>query len=706
MEKKQFHRRGLGMLLLLAVILFGLGSSLYDAQMIHGAEYLARSQNSIAETQTVEAARGDILDRYGRVLVSNRVTYQVALNTDAMEKNRNDILLALIRIARDAGVEWEDTLPITAQPPFRYTTDTPFQYPTTDEEGSPTTSLTRLGRLAVKMKWIDDPTADGAQGAPLPTAEELLEKMRESFQLELEGADMRAVAGVLYELYYRSMVNSWPPYVFAEGVDIDFISKVKEQGLSGVEIEAATVRTYNTEYAAHLLGRVGSMYSDDWEYYKNIDGYQMDDTVGKDGVELAFESYLKGTAGQRAINTNTDGKVVSQYWLTDSETGETLEPEPGGNVSLTIDIRLQEAAERALANGIESLESEYTEGGAVVVTDMTGGVLAMASYPTYDLTTIYSDTALYNETLNNPLEPFNNRAINGLYSPGSTFKMITAISALESNIIEPDTKIEDEGRYTYWSSPQPMCWYYRDYGLRHGLIDVSRAIEVSCNYFFYDVGRRTGIDTLVEYANLFGLGESSGIELPERTGAVGSPARSEELGQTWYEGNVLNVAIGQDNTQVTPLQLANYIATLVNGGDRYATHILQNVKSSDFSEVVYEYEPQVQDEINIAQENLDAVTEGMRDLTTGDGSLASAFRNLPFEVGAKTGSAQVSSTSDSNAVFVCYAPYDDPEIAISLVVEHGGSGSVLASLAAEILAYYFTTPDSQSDVVTENALMP
>lgn len=228
MEKKQFHRRGLGMLLLLAVILFGLGSSLYDAQMIHGAEYLARSQNSIAETQTVEAARGDILDRYGRVLVSNRVTYQVALNTDAMEKNRNDILLALIRIARDAGVEWEDTLPITAQPPFRYTTDTPFQYPTTDEEGSPTTSLTRLGRLAVKMKWIDDPTADGAQGAPLPTAEELLEKMRESFQLELEGADMRAVAGVLYELYYRSMVNSWPPYVFAEGVDIDFISKVKE----------------------------------------------------------------------------------------------------------------------------------------------------------------------------------------------------------------------------------------------------------------------------------------------------------------------------------------------------------------------------------------------------------------------------------------------------------------------------------------------
>ena len=247
MDHKEAHHLRLYVLaalfFIVAAVYIGV---LYDTQVNNYDYYYASSVRSIARSETVEAARGDILDRYGRVLVSNRVTYQVALNTDAMEKNRNDILLALIRIARDAGVEWEDTLPITAQPPFRYTTDTPFQYPTTDEEGSPTTSLTRLGRLAVKMKWIDDPTADGAQGAPLPTAEELLEKMRESFQLELEGADMRAVAGVLYELYYRSMVNSWPPYVFAEGVDIDFISKVKEQGLSGVEIEAATVRTYNT----------------------------------------------------------------------------------------------------------------------------------------------------------------------------------------------------------------------------------------------------------------------------------------------------------------------------------------------------------------------------------------------------------------------------------------------------------------------------
>ena len=699
MEKKQFHRRGLGMLLLLAVILFGLGSSLYDAQMIHG-EYLARSQNSIAETQTVEAARGDILDRYGRVLVSNRVTYQVALNTDAMEKNRNDILLALIRIARDAGVEWEDTLPITAQPPFRYTTDTPFQYPTTDEEGSPTTSLTRLGRLAVKMKWIDDPTADGAQGAPLPTAEELLEKMRESFQLELEGADMRAVAGVLYELYYRSMVNSWPPYVFAEGVDIDFISKVKEQGLSGVEIEAATVRTYNTEYAAHLLGRVGAI--ENWDAYKDLDldgdgtpDYEMDDTVGKEGAELAFESYLRGTAGVREVERNTSGKVVSEKW--------TTAPQPGDNVVLTIDIDLQKQVEDILSQAIPQLASEDTEGAACVVMDVNRAeVLASASYPSYHLATYSADLA---ENSADPLKPFLNRAFQGVYAPGSTFKMVTAVAGLESGIIEPDTEIMDTGVYTYYQDDGPQCWYWRQYRRKHGLVNVSEALEVSCNVFFFDVGRRVGIQGLQEFAAKFGLGEPTGIELYEETGVMAGPEYTQSMGQTWYEGSTLSVAIGQESSQFTPLQLANYIATLVNGGTRYSAHLLKEVKSSDFSQVLYTYEPEVLDSIDIQPENLDAVKAGMLALTTGKGSLARYFQDLPVQVGAKTGSAQVNAETESNAVFVCFAPYDDPQIAISLVVEKGGSGSTLASIAADILRYYFSAEESREETLTENTLI-
>ena len=701
MDHKEAHHLRLYVLaalfFIVAAVYIGV---LYDTQVNNYDYYYASSVRSIARSETVEAARGDILDRYGRVLVSNRVTYQVALNTDAMEKNRNDILLALIRIARDAGVEWEDTLPITAQPPFRYTTDTPFQYPTTDEEGSPTTSLTRLGRLAVKMKWIDDPTADGAQGAPLPTAEELLEKMRESFQLELEGADMRAVAGVLYELYYRSMVNSWPPYVFAEGVDIDFISKVKEQGLSGVEIEAATVRTYNTEYAAHLLGRVGAI--ENWDAYKDLDldgdgtpDYEMDDTVGKEGAELAFESYLRGTAGVREVERNTSGKVVSEKW--------TTAPQPGDNVVLTIDIDLQKQVEDILSQAIPQLASEDTEGAACVVMDVNRAeVLASASYPSYHLATYSADLA---ENSADPLKPFLNRAFQGVYAPGSTFKMVTAVAGLESGIIEPDTEIMDTGVYTYYQDDGPQCWYWRQYRRKHGLVNVSEALEVSCNVFFFDVGRRVGIQGLQEFAAKFGLGEPTGIELYEETGVMAGPEYTQSMGQTWYEGSTLSVAIGQESSQFTPLQLANYIATLVNGGTRYSAHLLKEVKSSDFSQVLYTYEPEVLDSIDIQPENLDAVKAGMLALTTGKGSLARYFQDLPVQVGAKTGSAQVNAETESNAVFVCFAPYDDPQIAISLVVEKGGSGSTLASIAADILRYYFSAEESREETLTENTLI-
>ena len=775
MEPKQLNRRILAVALLLALMLTGMGATLYDLQVVNGRDYYEQSQRKIAETETVEAARGQILDRNGRVLVSNEVVYQVTLDTSLMEEDRNedgrveddrnDILLSLIQIAREEGVEWSDDLPISQTEPFVFTTDSPYYTTSTNDDGETVRTLTRLGRFAVSMKWISDPTqepeaapvqepqvqedpslwdrikafftgedltAQDVSSAPvqdesgrLLTAEELLGKLCSYFQIKGEGAvdekqakangtqvptlnigdmdpeDARAVAGVLFELTYRSRINSWPPYVFAEDVDIAFISQVKEQSLAGVVIEATTVRRYHTQYAAHILGRVGLMDSSEVEYYTSLDedgdgvaDYQQDDTVGKEGVEQAFESYLRGTPGVRTVERNTDGKIVSESWQTD--------PEPGDNVVLTIDLDLQMAVEDILASALPNLESEEVEGAACVVLDVdTAEVLASASYPTFNLATYGADIA---ENSADPLRPLFNRAFQGLYPPGSTFKMITAISALESNIIEPDTKIEDEGRYTYWSSPQPMCWYYRDYGLRHGLIDVSRAIEVSCNYFFYDVGRRTGIDTLVEYANLFGLGESSGIELPERTGAVGSPARSEELGQTWYEGNVLNVAIGQDNTQVTPLQLANYIATLVNGGTRNAAHLLKEVKSSDFSQVLYTYEPEVLSTIDIQPENLEAVKAGMLALTT-TGSVASAFRDLPVQVGAKTGSAQVSAQTESNAVFVCFAPYDDPEIAMAIAVEHGGSGSELGEIAASILEYYFSVKETREEVLTENTLV-
>ena len=440
-----------------------LGAVLYDAQVVNGTYWADRSKTKISNTETVTASRGNLLDRYGRVLVSNQVTYQVTLNPSVMGKERNQVLATLLEVSRQSGVEWADALPITADSPFSYTTDSPFCAISTNEDGTTKTSLTRLGRLAVKMKWIEDPTK--TPGVTLPTAEELLGRMCKSFELagagavdpaisasvpvlnigDMDPADARAIAGVLYEVYLRSKDIYYTPYVFAEDVDIDFISRVKERSLAGVNVDPVSKRQYNTPYAAHLLGRIGPIYENEWEYYSTIDrdgdgvrDYQMDDYVGKEGAESAFEEYLRGTPGKRQVDRDTTGKIVDETWI--------IEPDPGNNVILTLDIDLQKAVEDALANGIPRLASDESEGAACVVLAVNSGeVLAGASYPTYDPATYSQD---YNINAANPLKPFLNRAFMGLYAPGSTFKMVTAIAGLEEGYITPETVIVDNGRYT------------------------------------------------------------------------------------------------------------------------------------------------------------------------------------------------------------------------------------------------------------------
>lgn len=748
----------------MALLLTGLGSVLYDLQINNGEAYRRQSQYKIAETETVEAGRGQILDRNGRVLVSDKAVYQVKLNTSLMGKaqERNDAILSLLQVARATGTQWEDTLPISHEAPFTFTTDNPYYALTDNEDGTQSRTLTRLGKLCVKMKWIQDPTKDpepvsdeetapqkqgffdklkslfsggdssADQSAPqqpeedltaLPTAEQLLGRLCLYFdlaeqpeegqsanqttalsQLDLGGLgqdQVRDAAGVLYEQLLRTKGVNQTAYRFAADVNIDFISRVKELSIPGVVIEATTTRQYHTTYAAHLLGRVASIDPDEWtSYYKtaDIDGdgepdYQMNDTVGKDGAERAFENYLRGSSGVRALERNTSGKVVSETWLTD--------PKPGDNVVLTIDLDLQGTVEDVLANSIPKLSSKEAEGAACVVLDVNNGdVLASASYPTFNLATYGQDIAKNGV---DPLRPLYNRALMGTYPPGSTFKMVTAIAGLEEGIITPSTQIKDLGAYTYYPGTPPKCWIFRQHGTTHGLVNVSKAIEVSCNYFIYDVGRRLGIDRLVDYATRFGLGQKTGIELGEKAGVMASREYTESLGQKWYDGNTLSVAIGQENSAFTPIQLANYIATLVNGGTRYSTHLLKEVKSSDFTNIEYSYEPKVLSTIDIQPKNLEAVKAGMLALTS-DGSVSRYFQNLGVKVGAKTGSAQISAQTESNAVFVCFAPFDKPEIAMTIVVEHGGSGSELGAMAAEILSYYFSAKDSQDEVPTENTL--
>jgi len=743
MEREaHFTRRLLAVVVLLVLLMGCMGATMYNLQIVRGDEFYAESQVKIAETETVESDRGDILDRNGRVLVSNETVYQVVLDTSLMEERRNEIILALIHIAREQGEEWTDTLSISRTVPFTFTRKDPYYADYPNEDGTYTRVLTRLGELAVKMKWIDDPTVkpveenvqtapiqkqpgffdrleafffgDGEEDAPaapekeplgLPNQAVLLSRMCQSFGIDTTAVseeDARALAGVLYELYLRSKEIYWTPYVFAEDVDIDFITRVKEADLPGVEIEATTRRSYHTEYAAHLLGRVALMSPEEWAVYKELDedgdgqrDYEMDDQVGKDGVEKAFESYLRGTPGVRTVERNTEGKIVSSQWVT--------EPKPGDNVVLTLDIDLQKKVEDTMAYVIPNLPSEEAEVGACVVLDVNSAdVLACASYPTFSLTDFQKN---YSEISADPRSPMLNRALQGVYPPGSTFKMVTGIAGLEEGIVEPDTIIVDTGTYMYYApSYTPKCWIKRQYGGSHGKQNVSQAIMNSCNYYFFEVGRLLGIDRIGDYAARFGLAQRTGLELYEEKGVMAGPEFTESLGGTWYDGSTLSVAIGQESSQFTPIQLANYIATLVNGGTRNATHLLKEVKSSDYSAILETYEPEVLSTIEIQDENLNAVKAGMLMLTT-QGSVAKYFRGLDFQVGAKTGSAQVSASTQSHAVFVCFAPYENPEVAMAIVVEHGGSGGELAAIASDVLSYYFSARETQEAVPEENTLI-
>lgn len=663
------------LVILLAVLMAAFFGILWDLQLNRRDYYTQRLTKPVGTVETVPAARGELTDRYGRSLVTNQVVYQVTLNTNLMGEQQNDILLELVRVAQEHGVSWPDTLPLTTEDPCFFNIGSVSE-----------TNRKNYVKLSKELGWKE------TKGPGL------LAELRQFYGVDeaVSDADARLVVGIRYELSLRAKELIWSGYVFASGVDMDFISAVRERSLAGVVISPVTTRKYSTTYAAHILGRTGPMDRDEWKIYKE-QGYAMNETVGKDGVERAFESLLRGQAGKQLVERNAKGKIVSHSW--------TEEPAPGANVALTIDLPLQQKVEDTLAAKLPTLTDEGAGGGAAVMIDVhNGDVLAMASYPTYDLSTIYQDTELYKATATDPLEPFLNRATDGRYAPGSTFKPLVATAALQEGIITPTTKIQDTGVYRYYSSPQPACWLWRQSRATHGWVNVSKAIEVSCNVFFYEVGRLTGIRTIDDYAAKFGLGQPTGIELPEKVGTVAGPDYTASIGQIWYEGNVMSAAIGQENNQFTPLQMANYTATLANGGTHYAAHLLKSVKSNDYSETLETYQPKVLDQIDIDPENLAAIHKGMIDLTT-TGSLRGYFRDLDFTVAAKTGSVQVAGQDTSNATFICFAPADDPQVALAIVAQKGGSGSGLAGLAADILDYYFNAQNSFTTATEENTLL-
>ena len=669
--------------------------SLYRLQIVEGADYYAQSQNSIATTSTVVAARGNILDRYGRVLVSNRVCNNLTINSDELfeQDDPNAIILVLVQAVKDSGNTYTDTMPITTEAPFEYVSDM--------------TDLQKT-RLDAYLEANDLPAST--------TAVELMAYFRDAFKIDnnYTSEQMRIVAGVRYEIKIRYVINT-SDYVFAEDVSIDLITKLMENNVPGFNVQSSYVRDYNTDYAAHLLGYVGMMDEEEYKEYRN-EGYLLNALVGKEGVEKVFESYLHGTDGTAVVTTTRGGTVISTKY--------TKEPEPGDQVYLTIDLGLQETAEISLENFIattnkqreldnanfeaqgqpDEVKDMITGGAVVAINVKTGEPLCIASAPTYNLSTLMED---YSELLKDETAPLYNRALSGTYAPGSTFKPVTAIAALDQDIITTSRTIYCAGVFDKYEEYgyAPTCWIY-PHG-SHGDVNTAKAIEVSCNYYFYTVGDLLGIDKLSEYAMRFGLGVSTGIELDESTGVMATQKYKEETTDTpWYNGDTLQAAIGQSFSVFTPLQLANYMATLANNGTRYKATILKAARSYDYSKSIFERKTVVLEDIDVPQEYYDAVHTGLYNVANSiNGTAYQIFGNYPYKVAAKTGTAQLGEAVTNNGVFICYAPYDDPEIAIAVVVEKGGAGSAIASIAKDVLDYYFNFKNSSVTLETENSLL-
>ena len=722
-----------------AVLLIYLGV-LYDTQVVHHEEYLAQSLHSIAEVEEIEASRGIITDRKGRPLVSNTSVYTLNFDTDllAEEENPNEAILRLLTLCHKEGLVWEDHLPISDQMPYTFTldslpstektrflswlksvdvykaamTDYLLLHPelvelpeeeTAESEEEEEAEISLESRGAALLKSLTAASLNEAflDGAGI-TAKDVMSTLREKAEIPSEWSltESRWVLGIRYELALRKL-SGYTDCTLVEDIDTVFISKVTDGNFAGADVVSSSIRKYETSYAAHILGTVGPLYAEDLSNPMYAD-YPRDATVGKSGVESAFESYLKGTDGRRVISTNSDGKITGEYY--------SQEPQPGNTVELTIDLELQKAVEDALAETVTAMNEKdglvERGAGAVVEKIGTGEILALASYPTYDLST-FRQSDVWAELSANPGKPFQNRATQGTYPPGSTFKMLTAAAALEEGVVGLKEKIRDTGKWYYPDIVEGTArWGYNCWNRAgHGKVDVREAITVSCNYFFYEMGYRLGIDRLSDWAARFGFGEPTGIEIGDAGGILASRESREERGGVWYGGDTVMAAIGQSDNLFTPIQLANYICTLISGGERYETRLLKAVKTYDNAEVVAVGDTKPVETINLSDSTLAAIKEGMHNLTT-TGSLAYYFKDCIVSAGAKTGTAQLGENLTNNGMFVCFAPYENPEIAVAVAIEKGGSGSALASTAVKILNAYFSADEIGTAIITENQLLP
>ena len=685
MDRAYRFRNGIVVFLILFVA-FIYGIRLFTMQLRENEDAAYDSSNTTTYTQYISAARGEVLDRHGNVLISNRATYNVTLQSFVLYNSGdpNGYLLSLAETCLKHGIEYDESLPLSMTEPYSYTT----------EELS-SNELYYYKRFLLGREWDAD-----------MSAENLYKLLRKSYHIGDEYTDYEArlIMGLRYELDLPVYAYA-DVYTVVEDIDADQLAILKELSIPGMDVETSTVREYETTFAAQLLGHVGSMDAEEYESTYEALGYGMDAVVGKDGLEYAFETYLHGVDGRKVVTVTADGTVVDEYW--------EVEPQSGANVITTLDIGLQEVAEKALANAIQELAASTKEGqggydvdaGSVVIMDVNNGeILAAANYPTYDPADYYKN---YNKMLEAEVTPLANRCLNYAYPPGSTFKPVSAITALRNGYSD-SFQVEDTGYYDKYDEYKPRCWLYNQDRVTHGLLDMRGAIAQSCNLYFYTVGDAIRIDALQEVAESFGLGQSTGSEIPDNPGTMASrelkAATYSGQESDWYAADDLTAYIGQSLTTMTPLQMCRYTCALANGGTLYDATFLRRAVDSEFQSLVAanDYAPAATG--LLSEYEYTVIKEGMR-LCSTEGTAKKYLSDYEIEVCSKTGTASHGSGGSDNGAFICYAPMDNPEIAISIYVEHGSSGSNFAGVAAEIMDYYFSTQDLVQELSIENEFL-
>lgn len=645
--------------------------------MVNGQAYADGIMAANVSNVKVDAARGEILDRNGNPIVVNRMGYsavfEYAFFPPPSEKaRRNELILALTKTLEESDENWNDALPLVLQ-------DGVVEFAPDSEK--------KVEQLKTNLDLN-----------PYATARNCMDALIKNYELEnYTPQEQRTIGGVAYTMRAADFSVS-NPYTFAEDICDETVQKIKENSafFQGVEITVEPYREYvDGTLAPHVIGMVATINAEEYAD-KKAEGYSMNDMIGKDGIEKAMEDYLRGVKGEKAVGRDRDGNVTSKF---------VTEPVQGDTVVLTLDTSLQRVAQKALKETIDDLNRKYdatdgkeggpaTAGGVVVTNVNTGEVLAIASYPTYDISTYKENAAELNSDESKPLW---NRATRSGYPPGSTYKPAVALAALQENVITRDTIINCSGRYTFYKDYQPKCM-----GV-HGNVSLVNAIAQSCNLYFFDVGRQTGIDKLNYWQKKLGFGQTTGIEIPEISGILAGQEEREAGGGVWQPGDTIQACIGQSDNLMTPIQLANYCATIANGGTRYETHLVKEIKSYDYTQTVLNKTPVVACDTGISQSNLEAVKAGMYKLTNG-GYCTSYFAKLPVKVAAKTGTAQVPNGKE-NGVIITYAPADNPEIAIAIVIEHAVAGAATAPCAAKIYDYYFNR-SAGTPAITDGVLLP